>query len=183
MSRPVPHLPPTVCFVGKKKSGKTTVLVGVVAELVRRGRRVMTAKHGHGFRLDTPGTDSWRHRHEGGAHRVVLAGPEDFAAVGEWAAEGEMGLGELVGRFLPDAEIVVAEGFKASSFPKIDVYRSAAHAEPVYDPRAPNASSFLAVVTDRSDYEAPVPVLHLDDPDLSARLADVIEDALLEGDD
>ena len=75
--------PPVVCIVGKKKSGKTATVVGLVSELARRGHRVMTAKHGHGFELDTEGTDSWRHRHEGGAHRVVMAAPDQIAVMGE----------------------------------------------------------------------------------------------------
>ncbi|MEJ2678872.1 MAG: molybdopterin-guanine dinucleotide biosynthesis protein MobB [Gemmatimonadota bacterium] len=77
-------MPPIVSFLGKKKSGKTAVTVAVAAELTRRGRRVMTIKHGHGFDLDRQGTDSWRHMHEGRAHRVVLAAPGEFAVMGEW---------------------------------------------------------------------------------------------------
>ncbi len=179
MNYPSRSEPPVLCIVGKKKSGKTAVVVSLVAELARRGRRVMTVKHGHGFRLDTPGTDSWRHRHEGGARRVVMAGPEDFAVVGEWGTEGEPELEELVRRYLADAEIVIAEGFKGSDAPKIDVFRSSAHAVPVYDPRDPGANRFLAVVTDRADFQAAVPVLHLDDPELASRLADLVEAALL----
>jgi molybdopterin-guanine dinucleotide biosynthesis protein B len=67
--------PPIVCVIGKKKSGKTTTVVGLVRELASRGYRVMTAKHGHHFEVDTAGTDSYRHRREAGAARVVLAGP------------------------------------------------------------------------------------------------------------
>jgi molybdopterin-guanine dinucleotide biosynthesis protein B len=166
--------PPIVCVVGMKKSGKTTVAVALVSELIRRGRRVMTVKHGHGFELDTPGTDSWRHRHDGGAHRVVMAGPADFAVVGGWEGGGELGVEELAQRYLGDAELVVAEGYKTSPFPKIDVYRSAAHPDPLYRPDAPDASSFIAVVTDREDFEAPVPLFSLDDPDLAAKLADLV---------
>jgi molybdopterin-guanine dinucleotide biosynthesis protein A len=50
---------PTVSIMGKKKSGKTTVLVGVIEELTRRGRRVAVLKHDmHGFQLDVTGTDT-----------------------------------------------------------------------------------------------------------------------------
>ena len=49
----------------------------------------MSVKHGHHHDIDTEGTDSWRLRHEGGAEKVVLAGPEGFAVMGIWGAEGE----------------------------------------------------------------------------------------------
>lgn len=171
--------PPVVCVVGKKKSGKTAVAVALVRELGARGRRVMTLKHGHGFELDTPGTDSWRHRHEGGAQRVVLSGPEGMAVLGDWGPEGELPLRTLVERYVADAEVVVAEGWKASDEHKIEVYRSAAHAEPIYDSAGPRAATFLAVVTDREDYRPPgVRVLALGSEDLPARLADLVESLL-----
>ncbi|MDH5590912.1 MAG: molybdopterin-guanine dinucleotide biosynthesis protein B [Gemmatimonadota bacterium] len=174
--------PVVVCVTGKKKSGKTTTTVGLVEELVRRGHRVMTAKHGHGFALDTEGTDSWRHRHEGGAHRVVLAGPREMAVVGEWGSSGEAGLEELVERFLADAEIVVAEGFKSSSAPKIEVFRSSAHEAPLYgsDPRYD--ATCLAILTDVADFPAHVPVMDVNDPARFRRLADLVESLRAGGD-
>lgn len=167
--------PFVVCVIGKKNSGKTTLTVALVAELVARGHRVMTVKHGHGFDLDRPGTDSWRHRHEGGASRVVMAGPSDLAVVGEWGAEGEPGLGAIVQRFLPDARVVVAEGYKAEPLPKIEVFRQAAHADPIYHRSHPSAASFLAIVTDVEGFAADVPVFALEAPDLLPRLADLVE--------
>lgn len=172
--------PPIVCIVGKKKSGKTTLAVKLVAELAARGRRVMTVKHGHGFELDSPGTDSWRHRHEGGARRVVLAGPEDVAVLGCWGPGGELALEQIVRRLLWDADIVVAEGYKRERLPKIEIYRRAVHAKPVYDPaRAGEAGRYLAMVTDVPDLRAPCPVFDAADPALAARLADLLERELL----
>ena len=170
--------PPVVCVVGKKKSGKTTTVVGLVAELSRRGHRVMTAKHGHGFELDTEGTDSWRHRHEGGAHRVVMAGPDQVAVMGEWPVEEEP-LETLVERFLFDADIVVAEGFKKSSHRRIEVFRKAAHEKPLYKRNAERDRAYLAVLTDVGDFEAHVPVLDVDDPKRFELLADLIETHIL----
>lgn len=167
--------PFVACVVGKKNSGKTTLVVGLVAELARRGHRVMTVKHGHGFELDRPGTDSWRHRREGGAERVLLAGPEDVALVGRWGAGGEPPLAALVDRYLYEADVVVAEGFKLEPFPKIEVFRAAAHRSPIYTPDDPRADSFLAVVTDRREFHARVPVFDLERPDLVERLADLLE--------
>lgn len=173
-------MPPVVCVVGKKKSGKTTTTVGLVAELVARGYRVMTAKHGHGFELDTEGTDSWRHRREGGAARVVMAGPDQVAVMGMWPLEEEP-LETLVERFLFDADIVVAEGFKRSSFPRVEVYRRTAHEKPLYggDPNVDRR--YVAILTDVPDFEAHVPVHDVDDPERFRWLADRVEEALLGG--
>ena len=172
--------PPVVCIVGKKKSGKTTTTVGLVQELTRRGYRVMTAKHGHGFELDTPGTDSYRHRHEAGAHRVIMAGPDQVAVMGKWPREEES-LEDLVERFLFDADIVVAEGFKKSSCPRIEVYRRAAHEEPLYEGAGEAAGAYLAVLTDVPGFEAHVPVMDADDPRRFEKLADLIETHVMGG--
>ncbi len=104
----------------------------------------MTAKHGHGFQLDQPGRDSWRHRHEGAAVRTVLASPSDFAVVGNWPGE-EMPLSELVDRFLWDADIVLAEGFKTAPEPKVEVFRDAPGSEPFFDAGSDRASMTTSI--------------------------------------
>lgn len=134
----------------------------------------MTVKHGHGFRIDSPGKDSWRHRHEGGALRTVMAGPRDFAVVGGWP-RAEMSLNEMVRRFLWDADIVLAEGFKSAPEPKIEVFRKETHPEPLFDPEDPAWKRTLALVTNDTDLKTPVPVFHLGSPELAGGLADLVE--------
>ncbi len=172
--------PPIVSVVGWKDSGKTGLVVRLAEALTARGRRVMTLKHGHGFELDTPGTDSWRHRMEGGAERVVLAGPEEMAVLGRWGPDGEPGPAALAARYLGDAEIVVAEGWKRAALPKIEVLRADSGEGPIYDPEDERAAYWVALVTDRDDLSLPIPVLALDDPELADRLADMVEATLLD---
>ena len=143
------------------------------AELNRRGYRVMTVKHGHGFQLDQPGRDSWRHRHEGGALRTVLASPSSFGVVGSWPQE-EMPLSELVERFLWDADIVLAEGFKAASQPTIEVFRGASGSRPLFDPGGDESQGTLALVTDRPGLQAPFPVFDMNDPGFLAQLTNLV---------
>ncbi len=169
------RLPPIVCVVGKKKSGKTTTLTGLSSELSGRGYRVMTVKHGHHFRLDHEGTDSWRHVHEGGADRVVLAGPDGFAVTGGWGPGGQASLEVLVRRHLSEADLVLAEGYKASSATRIEVYRRAAHPDALYGRDEVPASQYLAVLTDVPDFTADVPIVDMDDPARFGRLADLVE--------
>jgi len=179
VNRPGDLPPPAVAVIGNKNSGKTTLAVGLIAELAGRGREVMSAKHGHHFRLDAEGTDSWRHRHEGSAERVLLAGPEQFALMGAWGAGGEPSLDRLLAMHLGDAEIVVAEGFRTSRLPKVEIFRSKAQPEPILDPAGARAAGALATVTDQPDLPWSVPVFDPDAPDLIPRLTDLVERALL----
>ena len=171
--------PKVVCVIGKKKSGKTTTVVGLVRELVSRGREVVTVKHGHGFTVDHEGRDSWRHRHEGGAQRVVMAGPDGFAVHGRWGPRDsgvEPGLETLVDRFADDAEIVVAEGFKAAEYPCIEVFRTASHPRPLFgDPGLGDPGRWLAVLTDDGGFSAGCLVLDIDDPQRFRVLADLVD--------
>ena len=125
--------PPMLAIVGKKKHGKTTLTVRLAAELKRRGHRVMTIKHGtHTFNLDPEGTDTYRHYHEGEAERVVMVAPDKFALVARWSEE--LPPETIAERYLGDADIVLCEGFKASSLPRIEIFRRAAGGHPLYDP-------------------------------------------------
>ncbi len=172
------RVPPVVCIIGRKNSGKTELTVALGAELKRRGYRVMTAKHGHGFQMDTPGRDSWRHRHEGGALRTVLAGPSDFGVIGGWPGQ-EMPLSELVTRFLWDADIVLAEGFKAAPEPKIEVFRAANDGAPLFGQTETVSGRTLALVTDRARMEISIPVFDLNREGYLAELADFLVNTFL----
>src|SRR5215213_4942148 len=123
--------PPMVAVVGRKHSGKTTLTVRLTAELGRRGHRVMTIKHGsHTFNIDPATTDTYRHYHEGRSERVAMAAPDKFALIARWNVE--LSPEEIAARYMSDADIVVCEGFKMSNLPKIEVFRVAAHAEPLF---------------------------------------------------
>ena len=165
--------PRLIAIVGKKNAGKTTLVVALVRELIRRGHRVMTIKHGsHPLDLDEKGRDTWRHMHEGGAERVVMETPTSRVLLAK--PTDPMGPRELASRFLDDAHFVVVEGFKTSDLPKIEVYRAAAHPEPLYVPGTPEAKHFLAIVTDVRDFKAPIPVLRFSDTAWLYRLTDII---------
>lgn len=176
-SSPTPE-PPVVCIIGRKNSGKTETTVALGAELKRRGYRVMSVKHGHGFQLDEPGRDSWRHRHEGGIVRTVLAGPADFGVIGSWPGE-EMGLTEIVQRFLWDADIVLAEGFKSASQPKVEVFRGGQGAESLLGQGSGGPEGIIALVSDQESPEPSIPVFDPTLEDWVLDLADFLEDRFL----
>ena len=172
--------PPMVAVVGKKHSGKTTLTVRLSAELHRRGHRVMTIKHGsHTFNVDPATTDTYRHYHEGMAERVAMASPDKFALIQRWGEE--LGAEEIAERYMADASIVVCEGFKRSALPKIEVYRSAAHADPLFGTAAQPAGTYLAIVTDREGWTAPVPVLQFSRDGWLDALATMVEHHIMDG--
>lgn len=151
-----------ISIIGRKDAGKTTLTVALIGELRRRGLRVMTIKHGHHpAEVDRRGTDSWRHFHEGGAERTLLAAPE-LRVLFERAAD-DYDPERLARRYLGDAHIVLAEGYKRADLPKIEVFRRAAADRPLYDAAAPDAGLWVAMVTDDPDFEAPCRVLHFRD--------------------
>ncbi len=152
--------PPLISLVAAKSgTGKTTVLEAVVARLSSQGYKVATLKHVHDqAHLDLPGKDSWKHR-AAGASAVGLMTPEEFLIIG---AKPEGGPRDLL-KYLPAADLVLAEGFRAAGLPKIEVVRAELGREittPVME--------LLAIVSDVPDLAAPVPVFPLGRPDALA---------------
>ncbi len=165
--------PRLIAVVGKKNAGKTTLVVALVKELLRRGHRVMTIKHGaHPFEIDAQGRDTWRHMHEGGAERVVMETPTSRVLIA--TPKEALGPRELTAQFLADADFVVTEGFKDSDLPKIEVHRRTVHETPLYQAGAPGAERYLAVVTDDRDLRLPIPVLRFTDTAWLYRLTDIV---------
>ena len=174
------HRPPMVAVIGRKHSGKTTLAVRLAAELRSRGHRVMSIKHGsHTFNIDPATTDTYRHYHEGGVERVAMVAPDKFALIARWDAE--LSPEEVAERYMADADIVVCEGFKMSSLPKIEVYRVAAHPEPLFGDGARFGGELLAVVTDVDGLEAPARVLELSSATGLGELAAIVEERVMGG--
>ena len=134
--------PALVAVVGKSDSGKTTLVERLLPELLRLGMRVASVKHdAHGFDIDHPGKDSYRHG-AAGAVAYVVSSPKRVAYVG--TVEQELTLTGIVERFFSDMELVVAEGYKRSAPNRVEIFRSAAgHADPLCRP-----DESLALVTD-----------------------------------
>ena len=170
--------PPIVTIIGTKKQGKTTLTVKLAAELHRRGHRVMTMKHGsHTFNIDPSTTDTYKHYHEGRAERVAMVSPDKFALVERWAEERTPE--DVAERYLSEADIVVAEGFKAAALPKIEIYRRETGKRPLYDPESELSRHYLAIATDDAEMQAHVPVLSFSDPNWLTTLADLVESKVM----
>ncbi len=112
-------MPFIVSIIGKSKSGKTTLITALVPELKSRGYRVATIKHvSHKLTFDTPGKDSWRHI-QAGSDATVIASLNQIILIRP--TDHEVSLDELTRLLGKDFDIIIAEGFKRSNAPKIEV--------------------------------------------------------------
>lgn len=158
---------PVVSVVGKSGVGKTTALERIIREIKRRGYRVGTVKHDtHGFEVDKPGKDSWRHA-RAGSDSVVIAGPRKMALVRQ--LDEEMPLDDIVA-LMGALDLVITEGYKRGDKPKIEITRRERGTELLCRPE-----ELIGIMADYA-VDMPVPQFSLDD---AAGLVDLLEDLYL----
>ncbi|RLJ62651.1 molybdopterin-guanine dinucleotide biosynthesis protein B [Sulfurisoma sediminicola] len=144
-------------FAGYSNAGKTTLIEALIARFVARGLRVSLIKHAHhGFDIDRPGKDSFRHR-EAGAAEVMLVCDKRWAIMHELRDEPEPDLEQQLARLAP-CDLVLIEGYKSNAVPKIEVHRPA-NGKPFIWPENP---SIVAVASDVA-VAGPLPWLDLND--------------------
>ena len=151
--------PPVFGIAGWKNSGKTTLAARLVTELTERGYAVTAIKHAHeSFDIDQPGRDSYRLR-KAGARRVILSSPKRWALMHELGDGLEIPFKNILSEAGP-CDLVLVEGFKHESFPKIEIRREGgASRQPLT-----SAPEVVAVASDRPGEETePLPIFHLDD--------------------
>ncbi len=121
---------PLIAVTGFKDSGKTTAVEGIVRELSGRGFRVGTIKQcHHGFDLDQPGKDSWRHRRSGSVGTVLMA-PTGFALLGGPPPNEDP---RLLARWLfPDVDLVLLEGFHDLPIPRVEIRERNGYSRPAH---------------------------------------------------
>jgi molybdopterin-guanine dinucleotide biosynthesis adapter protein len=145
-------------LAGWSGSGKTTLLTKVIPRIVARGVKVSTVKHAHhSFDMDRPGKDSHSHR-MAGATEVLVGSANRWAVVHELRGEAEPTLPALLRKASP-VDLVLVEGYKGESHPKLEVYR-AANGKPLLHPGDP---AIVAVASDIPLSGVRIPVLDLND--------------------
>ncbi|WP_417408692.1 molybdopterin-guanine dinucleotide biosynthesis protein B [Hoeflea sp.] len=144
---------------GWKNSGKTTLTCKLVEEFTRRGFRVATIKHAHhAFDIDHEGTDSYRHR-QAGAAEVAIASGRRWAIMHELGEAEEPSLDDMLARLSP-CDLVLIEGYKRESHPKIEARRLAASDRARL---SESDASIRAIAADHAVDDATIPVFALDD--------------------
>jgi molybdopterin-guanine dinucleotide biosynthesis protein B len=153
-----------ISIVGKSHSGKTTLLEKLIAELKRRGYKVAIVKHSHHKDdLDVAEKDTWRFTRAGSELSAINS--LDHLAIHR-QMDNYFDPQDISSFILWDYDIILTEGFKGSSYPKIEVHRAEQGKELLTDPKL-----LLAVVTDEK-LDVNVPQLSRDDV---PGIADIIE--------
>lgn len=150
--------PVVLLVTGAHESGKTTVAVKLIEALVKDASRVGSLKHtDHEYETDVEGKDSQRHKAAGAEPAILVAGrrsavhrgPSAISAsdpsAGIAAADMRPALSVFLEGELKDCDVVIVEGFRGESYPKIEVCRAATGRAPLCE----NDSNVVAVVTDQ----------------------------------
>ena len=162
---------PIIGVAGWKKSGKTTLVTRLIIEFTARGLKVATVKHAHhDFQIDDGETDSARHR-RAGASQVAVVSSKRWALISELDGASEPTLDEVVA-WLGPCDLIIAEGYKAASIPKIEVRRIGAVSQAALAGEQPNV---CAIAADYSIDDKQLPLFALDDV---AGIADFIAAAV-----
>jgi molybdopterin-guanine dinucleotide biosynthesis protein B len=120
--------PPIISVVGYSGAGKTTLMEKLISELTRRSYRVGSIKHDvHGFEMDKPGKDSWRHK-QAGACTTLISSPRQIGMVMD--VDHDHNPDELK-KFFSNVNVILTEGYKKQSRPKVEIFRSEIHDEPL----------------------------------------------------
>ena len=121
--------PPIITIVGFSGAGKTSLLEKLIPELTRRGFRVGTIKHDvHGFEIDQPGKDSWRHK-QAGASTTIISSSRQIGIIMD--VDHDHHPDELAS-LLSNMDIILAEGYKQVDKPKLEVFSPGVHKEPLF---------------------------------------------------
>jgi molybdopterin-guanine dinucleotide biosynthesis protein B len=126
-------------FAGYSGAGKTTLIENLIPRFVLEGLTVSLIKHAHhGFDIDRPGKDSYRHR-EAGCTEVLLTSDQRWVLMHELRGRPEPRLEDQLAVLSP-CDLVLVEGYKASAIPKLEVHRPA-HGRPLMFPENPHIVS------------------------------------------
>jgi len=144
-------------FAGWSGSGKTTLIEQLIPRFVSQGVIVSLVKHAHHeFDIDRPGKDSYRHR-EAGCQEVMITSAVRWALIHELRGDRELTLADAIARLSP-CDLVLVEGFKTSTIPKLEVYR-----ESIGKPLLHPGDTHIAGIASDGPIAIALPTFALDD--------------------
>jgi len=131
-------------FAGYSGSGKTTLIEKLVPLFTQRGLTVSLIKHTHHtFDVDTPGKDTYRHRHAG-CSEVLASSSRRWVLMHELRGAPQPNLQQQIQRLSP-CDLVLIEGFKYEPIPKMEIHRAEV-SEPLLHPHDEN---IVAIASDQ----------------------------------
>ena len=156
---------PVLGFAAYSGTGKTTLLSQLLPILKAGGLRVAMIKHAHhDFDIDQPGKDSYELR-KAGADQMLVASSFRRALVTETPEAAEPVLDDLMNSLNLDVlDLVLVEGFRHLSFPKIELHRPSTGKSLIF----PDDDNVLAIASDEIIETGDLPLLDLNKPDVIA---------------
>ncbi|MGR5064971.1 bifunctional molybdopterin-guanine dinucleotide biosynthesis adaptor protein MobB/molybdopterin molybdotransferase MoeA [Photobacterium sp. DNB22_13_2] len=157
---PIQSTLPILGFAAWSGTGKTTLLEAMLPKLVEQGIRVAVIKHAHhNFDIDKEGKDSYRLR-KAGAAQMLISSRYRRAMITE-TPEDEANLPHLIAQLdLNALDLILVEGFKQLSFPKIELHR-----EEIGKPWLFTEDSNIIAVASDTSAETDLPQLDINDLD------------------
>lgn len=146
---------PLIGLCAYSGTGKTTLLTQLIPLLKRRNLRIGVIKHAHHkFDIDHPGKDSYEFR-QAGAEQIAVASKQRIAWIKEHKDNNrEPTLSDaLLVLDINDLDLILVEGFKNESFPKIELHR-ASLGKPLMCTQDKN---IIALATDSNVTVKPIP--------------------------
>ena len=153
---------PVVGFAAYSGTGKTTLLVRLLRLFTEQGLRVGIVKHAHHtFEIDHPGKDSYELR-QAGASQVLVGSRQRWALMMEMPKPPRDALAFYLDRLdRTTLDLVLVEGFKPESIPKIELHRPSLGKPLLYL----EDGDIIAIATDAPLRDTPpIPVLDLNAP-------------------
>lgn len=111
-------MPKAIAIVGPSGSGKTELICRLLDWFVQQGLMVAVLKHTHHRDLGDEGKDTWRFR-QAGARVVALVGPGLLQLTRTYPEEPQ--LAAALAELAPGVDLILVEGYKSGSLPKIVV--------------------------------------------------------------
>ncbi|WP_411342518.1 molybdopterin-guanine dinucleotide biosynthesis protein B [Paenibacillus sp. WLX1005] len=110
---------PVIQIVGYKNAGKTTLITSLLSLWAAAGKRVAVIKHdAHNFQMDHEGTDTFAHT-EAGAAAVAITSPSRTAILYGQSTPLDELIHQLAQTGKPPYDLIIVEGFKMESYPKV----------------------------------------------------------------
>ena len=165
---------PVVGLAAWSGTGKTSLLVNLIRLFREHKLRTGVIKHAHhDFEIDYPGKDSYELR-KAGAEQVLIGSRKRWALIVEREREAALDFEEYLRIIAHDApDIVLVEGFKPESIPKIELHRRELNKPFLF----PEDNSIIAIAIDQQqDLDTGLPVLDLNNP---GQIAEFIIDRFL----
>ena len=109
-------------IVGWKNSGKTYFAQKLINYFNSKNFKVASIKHAHHeFDIDKPNTDSYLHR-KAGSQEILVSSSKRWVKIVELRGAEERKLSDLLNE-LDSPDIVIIEGFKNESHPKLEIIK------------------------------------------------------------